>query len=94
MGGHLRSWAFIFVSGRLSLWMHSFSLAGSCVCGHCLCSCVVMFVGCWYGVEVGHWWLVVVCPRGHLIFTIHLVTWHCHIAAVVVHVCHGIVSGR
>ena len=58
---------------------------------------MVVFMGHWYGVEVGHWWLVVVCPHGCLhyhvvvvtVFTIHPVMWHCHIAAVVIHMCCG-----
>ena len=83
---------FIFVSRRPSL------LVGICVRGHRLRSCAVVFMGHWYGVEVGHWWLVVVYPHGHLhghvvvvvaVFIIHPVTWHCHIAAVAICVCRG-----
>ena len=79
-------WVVTFIHGCL------FLLAGVHLCGQS------SFMGHWYGVEVGHWWLVVVCPCGCLchhvvviaVFTIHPVMWHCHIAAVVVHVgCGG-----
>ena len=97
ISGHLSLLAaFVFIGGHLHLWVFVL-LAGVHVHGHCLHSWTIVFVGCWYGVEVGHSWLVVVCPCGHLhhcvvvvaIFTIHPVMWHCHIAAVVVCVCHG-----